>query len=101
MARKGLIESNNRKKRLVAQFRAKRGALKALAMNRSGDLLEKMELFARLARMPRNSSKVRVRSRCAISGRARAVYRFFGISRIALREEAMRGHLPGVTRSSW
>ncbi len=101
MARKGLLESNDRKKALVKRFSDSRKRLKSIIMDRTIPLEVRFESSLKLAKMPRNSSKVRVRSRCIETGRSRAVYRFCGLSRIILRQEAVHGRLPGVRRSSW
>lgn len=101
MARKGLIQSNLRKEELSNRLQAKREQLKAHIRDKSLSLEERFESVQRLARLPRNSSRVRVRSRCMETGRPRAVYRFCQLSRIAFREAAMSGHLPGIKRSSW
>ncbi|OJU73399.1 MAG: 30S ribosomal protein S14 [Alphaproteobacteria bacterium 40-19] len=101
MARKGLVESNNRKKRLVEQDKQKRERLKDIIRSKTSTLEQRFEAVLKLSKLPRNGSAVRVRSRCVLTGRPRAVYRMFGLSRIAFREEALRGHLPGVKKSSW
>lgn len=101
MARQGLLESNERKKKLVKRFAERRKQLKILAMDRSASLEQRLESFLKLSELPRNSSRVRVRSRCVKSGRPRGFYRFCGLSRIALREEASHGRMPGMRRSSW
>jgi small subunit ribosomal protein S14 len=101
MARKGLIESNKRKKRIVDQYKKKREALKISIRNQSLSLEERFECVLKLAKLPRNSSSVRVRSRCSVSGRSRGVYRKFALSRIAFRDLALSGCLPGVKKSSW
>ncbi len=101
MARKGLIESNDRKKRLCAASSERRKLLKGIIMNRSLTIEERFEATLKLAQMPRNSAPIRIRSRCFETGRPRGVYRFANLGRIALREKAVRGALPGVRRSSW
>lgn len=101
MARKGLLESNERKKKLVQSLHNKRTQLKALLMNKTSTLEQRFEASLKLAQLPRNSSRVRVRARCVETGRPRGVYSFCGLSRVVLRQNCARGYLPGVTRSSW
>ena len=101
MARKGSIENNDHRKELVKKLANKRAELKKIIYDKSLPLEERFHVSAKLAKLPRNSSAVRVRSRCELTGRPRAVYRFFGLSRIALRDLSMSGKLPGVKRSSW
>ena len=101
MAKKSVIERNKKRMRLVKKYAAKRAALKALAKD---PLLSPEEHFSarmKLAVLPRNSSPVRVRLRCEITGRPRGNYRKFRLSRIALRELASRGQIPGMLKSSW
>lgn len=101
MAKKSAIERNQKRTRLVKRFAARRAALKAMA--RDGDLPSEERFAARLrlAKLPRNSAPVRVRNRCLITGRPRGNYRKFRMSRIALRELASRGLIPGMVKSSW
>ncbi len=101
MAKKSAIEKNKRRRQLVEKYAEKRAALKAIVKDRSRDPQERFEAVLALAELPRNSSKVRVRNRCALTGRPRGYYRRFGLSRIALRELASEGQLPGVTKASW
>ncbi len=101
MAKKSVIERNKKRKRLVKKYAAKRAALKAMAKD---PLLSPEEHFSarmKLAMLPRNSSPVRVRLRCEITGRPRGNYRMFRLSRIALRELASRGQIPGMVNYSW
>ncbi len=101
MAKKSVIERNKKRMRLVKKYAAKRAALKAMAKD---SLLSPEEHFSarmKLAVLPRNSSPVRVRLRCEITGRPRGNYRRFRLSRIALREFASRGQIPGMVKSSW
>ncbi len=101
MAKKSVIERNKKRMRLVKKYAAKRAKLKAMATD---SLLSPEEHFSarmKLAFLPRNSSPVRVRLRCAITGRPRGNYRKFRLSRIALRELASRGQIPGMVKSSW
>ena len=101
MAKKGMIEKNNRRRRMSASKAATRDALKAVIMNKETDMEERFDAVMKLAKMPRNSAKVRIRNRCEVSGRPRAFYRKFKLSRIALRELASAGQIPGVIKSSW
>lgn len=101
MAKKSAIEKNKRRERLVKKFAAKRARLKAIAEDRT--LPEEDRFMARLqlAELPRNSAPTRLRNRCEITGRPRAYYRKFRMSRIALRDLAATGQVPGVVKSSW
>ena len=101
MAKKSSIEKNNRRRAMVASAANKRAALKAIAKDRDRPPEERFAARLKLAKMPRNSSKVRVRNRCELTGRPRGYYRKFRISRIALRELAATGHIPGMVKSSW
>ena len=101
MAKMSSIEKNNRRKRLVAKFAAKRAALLAMANDQSLPQEERFAARLKLAELPRNSAPGRVRNRCGLTGRPRGYYRKFNLSRIALRELASAGHVPGVVKSSW
>jgi small subunit ribosomal protein S14 len=101
MAKKSAIEKNQHRRQLVARYAAKRAALKAIVQDRERDPEERFEATLALAKLPRNSSPTRVRNRCALTGRPRAYYRKFGLSRIALRDLASTGQIPGVVKSSW
>ena len=101
MAKKSAIEKNNRRKRLVAKYASKRAALKAIAADRTKPADERFKARLKLAEMPRNSAKVRVRNRCELSGRPRAYYRKLKMSRIALRQLTSEGLVPGMVKSSW
>ena len=101
MAKKSLVERNRKRERLVKKYAKQRASLKAKA---SDDALTPEERFAarlKLAELPRNSSPVRVHLRCALTGRSRGNYRKFGLSRIAVRELASVGQIPGMVKSSW
>lgn len=101
MAKTCSVERDKKRRRLNKSLGAKRAALKALIKNKSASMEERFSAVLKLAEMPRNSAKNRIRNRCALTGRARGHYRKFRISRVALRELASRGELPGVTKSSW
>ncbi|TVQ35259.1 MAG: 30S ribosomal protein S14 [Geminicoccaceae bacterium] len=101
MAKKSAVEKNERRRALVARDAAKRAALKAIIRDKSMDSEERFDAVLKLAKLPRNGAKIRIRNRCVVSGRPRAYYRKFGLSRIALRELASQGQVPGVLKSSW
>lgn len=101
MAKKSKIAKNLKRKKLVAKYAERRAALVAVIKNPETSLEEKFEAQTALDKLPRDSSAVRVVNRCALTGRPRAYYRKFGLSRIALREEALKGNLPGVVKASW
>ena len=101
MAKTGSIERNDRRKRLVKQYAGRRARLKAIALDESLPLEERFEARLKLAQLPRNSSPTRVRNRCELTGRPRAYYRKLRMSRIALRELASRGQIPGMIKASW
>lgn len=101
MAKKSSIEKNKNRQKLVTRFAAKRAALKAIADDQTKTIEERFEARLKLAALPRNSAKIRLRSRCEVSGRSRAVYRKLKMSRIALRELGNKGLIPGLVKSSW
>lgn len=101
MAKLSSIEKNNRRRKMSARFRNKRRALKDVVMNKSLSFEERFQAQLKLAAMPRNGAPSRIRNRCELSGRPRGFYRKLKLSRIALRDLASRGELPGVVKSSW
>lgn len=101
MAKKSAIERNKKRQRLVKRYAARRAALKDIADDRSLPMEDRFSARLKLAELPRNSAPVRVRNRCELSGRPRGTYRKFKMSRIALRELASSGHIPGMVKSSW
>ena len=101
MAKKSAIEINRRRMALGKKFADRRASLKALAKNKGLSAEDRFAARLKLAELPRNSSPVRVRNRCEVTGRPRAYYRKFRLSRIALRELASQGLIPGMTKSSW
>ena len=101
MAKKSAVNRNELVKKLVKQYAAKRTALKAVANNDSLPLEERFEARLKLAKLPRNSAKVRVHHRCELSGRSKGYYRKLKLSRIALRDLANFGQIPGMTKASW
>ncbi|MFN3233749.1 MAG: 30S ribosomal protein S14 [Alphaproteobacteria bacterium] len=101
MAKKSAIAKNKRRERMVAQYAAKRDSLKAMAKDTSLSPEERFRARLKLAELPRNSAPNRVRNRCEVTGRPRAFYRKFKMSRIALRELGSKGQVPGLVKSSW
>ena len=101
MAKKSSVEKNKNRAELVKRYAAKRARLKALANDASLSPEDQFQARLKLAEMPRNSAKIRIRNRCELSGRPRAFYRKFRLSRIALRELASSGQIPGMVKSSW
>ncbi|HKJ72804.1 MAG TPA: 30S ribosomal protein S14 [Alphaproteobacteria bacterium] len=101
MAKTSAIERNKKRQRMAARYAAHRERLKAAAKDESLPQEERFAARLKLAELPRNSSKTRIRSRCQLTGRPRAVYRKLRLSRIALRELASNGQIPGMVKSSW
>jgi len=101
MAKKSSIEKNARRAKLAKRINPRRARLKALARDRSAEPEDRFDAQLRLAELPRNSSLTRVRNRCALTGRPRGYYRKFRLSRIAMRELASAGQIPGMVKSSW
>jgi small subunit ribosomal protein S14 len=101
MAKKSSIEKNKKRERMAKQYAGRRKRLKAIADDDSLPMEERFAARLKLAELPRNSSKVRIRNRCELSGRPRGVYRKFKLSRIALRALASTGQIPGMVKSSW
>ena len=101
MAKKSAIERNRKRDRMAKKYEAQRTRLKAIADNRDLPMEERFQARLKLAKLPRNSAKVRVQNRCEVTGRPRGVYRKFKMSRIALRELASNGQVPGMVKSSW
>lgn len=101
MAKKSAIENNERRKRLVKRYAAKRAALLEVANDRDKPMEERFQARLKLAKLPRNSSPSRLNNRCLVTGRPRAYYRKLKMSRIALRELASNGLVPGMVKSSW
>jgi small subunit ribosomal protein S14 len=100
MAKKSMVEREKKRSRLIAKYAAKRAELKE-EFRQATTLDEKIELHRQLQQLPRNSARNRLRNRCLVTGRSRAYYRDFGLSRNVLREWAHQGLLPGVVKSSW
>jgi small subunit ribosomal protein S14 len=101
MAKKSSVIKNRRRAQMAKRLAPKRARLKAIAEDRSLPPEEQFAARLKLAEMPRNSSPTRIRNRCELTGRPRAVYRKFRLSRIMLRELGNKGLIPGLTKSSW
>lgn len=101
MAKTSSVQKNKHREALVKKFANRRAKLKAIASDRSLPPEEQFAARLKLAKLPRNSSKTRIRNRCEITGRPRAFYRKFKLSRVTLRELANRGQIPGMVKSSW
>ena len=101
MAKLSSVNKNERRKKLVAKTAAKIAKLKAIANDESVDETERLIARLKMAEVPRNGNPTRIRNRCELTGRSRAYYRKFRLSRIMLRELANKGLIPGVTKSSW
>ena len=101
MAKRNMINREKKRIALVAKFAKKRAALKETIRDPMSSPEDRFAAVEALQKMPRDSSKSRVRNRCQITGRSRGVYRKFGLARHKLREAAMRGEVPGLTKASW
>jgi small subunit ribosomal protein S14 len=101
MAKTSSVQKNQKRQKLADRFAAKRARLKTIINDRNASPEDRFVAQLKLAALPRNSAQVRVRNRCALSGRPRAYYRKFKLSRIALRELASAGQIPGMVKSSW
>ena len=101
MAKTSAIQKNLKRIRLVKKFAKKRAELKKIIKNKKLELSERLSAQLKLNKLPKNSSKIRIRNRCEVSGRPHGVYRKLKISRIALRDMASSGKIPGITKSSW
>jgi len=101
MAKVSLINREAKRARLVKKYAAKRAELKNLIANVKTSDEDRMAAYKALQELPRNSSPVRLRNRCALTGRPRGTFRKFGMARAKIREAAMRGDIPGLTKASW
>ena len=101
MAKKSMIQRELKREKLVAKYAKKRTELKAIIRSVNSSDEERMAAQAKLNAMPRDASPSRLRNRCAITGRPHGVYRKFGLGRNKLREAAMNGEIPGLTKASW
>ena len=101
MAKQSAMNKNNKRIKLSDKFFRKRQDLKKIIMDKKLTLEERFKAQQKLSKLPRNSSKIRVRNRCQITGRPHGVYRKLKISRIALRQLGLEGKIPGMVKSSW
>lgn len=101
MAKVAMVEREKKRQRLVKKYAAKRAALKEQIKDPELSLGDRVKLSMKLSTLPRNSSATRLHNRCAISGRPKGYYRKLNMSRIALRDLASKGHIPGMVKSSW
>ena len=101
MAKTSAVQRNLKRIKLSKKYAKKREALKKIINNKKLPLEERFNAQLKLTKLPKNSSKIRIRNRCEITGRPHGVYRKLKISRIALRELALEGKIPGMTKSSW
>ena len=101
MSKLSSIQRNKKRRKLVKRFAAKRAQLKALVMNQQLTMEDRFAAQMKLNKLPRNSSPVRIHNRCDMSGRPRGFYRKFKLSRIALRDLASSGQIPGMVKASW
>ncbi len=101
MAKTGMIERNNKRRRITARDAEKRSALKDIANNKDLPMEERFAARLKLAQLPRNGSPTRIRNRCEVTGRPRGFYRKMKMSRISLRELGNQGLIPGLVKSSW
>ena len=101
MAKLSSIQKNSNRLKLIKKFKSKRNSLKTKVMQKDLTMDERLNIQNKLNDLPRNSSNIRYRNRCKLTGRTRGVYRKFGLSRIKIRELSMSGDLPGMIKSSW
>ncbi len=101
MAKTSWINRNDKRRKMVKSAEGKRKRLKALIKTKTTSMEDRFSAVLKLAEMPRNTAKVRIKNRCEITGRSRAYYRKLKVSRIALRELANQGLIPGMVKSSW
>ena len=101
MAKKSAIENNLRKQRIVKKFAARRARLLEIANTEANSMEERFEARLKLAELPRNGARIRIRNRCEVTGRPRAYYRKLKMSRISLRDLGSHGLIPGLVKSSW
>ncbi len=101
MAKTSMIEREKKRQKLVEQYAGKRAALKAIVNDQSKPMEERFRASLKLAKLPRNSSAVRLHNRCQLTGRPHAYYRKLKVSRIALRDLGSAGQIPGLVKSSW
>ncbi|MEO8777093.1 MAG: 30S ribosomal protein S14 [Rhodanobacter sp.] len=101
MAKKSMVNRDIKRAKLIQKFATKRAGLKAVVLSTTASYDEKMQAQASLQKLPRDASPVRLTTRCALTGRPRAVYAKFGLGRNKLREATMRGDVPGLRKASW
>jgi small subunit ribosomal protein S14 len=101
MAKKSAVEKNRNRRRLVERYATRRAELRKIVRDRALPPEDRFEATLLLAELPRNASKVRLRNRCALTGRPRGYHRKFGMSRIAVRELGSAGQIPGLVKASW
>lgn len=101
MAKKSMVERDLKRRRLAKKYESKRAALKAIISDEKSSPEDRFKASLKLAELPRNSSKTRIRNRCLVTGRPRGYYRKLRMSRIALREYGSSGLIPGLVKSSW
>jgi small subunit ribosomal protein S14 len=101
MAKLALINREAKREATVKKHAAKRAELKSIIEDQTRSMDDRMEAMKRLQALPRNASPVRLRNRCAMTGRPRGTFRKFGLARAKIREAAMRGDIPGLTKASW
>jgi small subunit ribosomal protein S14 len=101
MAKTSAVNRNLKRERMAARDAAKRAALKEMVMDRAAPVESRFEASVKLAQLPRNAAKVRIRLRCQLTGRSRGNYRKFRLCRVALRELAGAGQIPGLVKASW
>ena len=101
MAKTSMVNREIKRAKLVKKFAARREALKKVIVSESASYEERMDAATRLQKLPRDSSPSRITTRCALTGRPRAVYKKFGLGRNKLREATMRGDVPGLRKASW
>lgn len=101
MAKASAVERDLKRRRMAKKYAGKRAKLKAIIKSKDVSMEERFQAVLELSELPKNSAKERIRNRCALTGRPRANYRKFNLCRVALRDLASKGELPGVTKSSW
>ena len=101
MSKTSSVYRNLKRVKMSEKYANRRQKLKEVVMNKNADAEERFQATLKLAEMPRNSAKIRIRNRCKLTGRSRSYYRKFGLSRVELRDLASFGEIPGLVKSSW
>ena len=101
MAKTSSVERDKKRRRLEKKYASQRAKLKAIIYNKDAPMEDRFQAVLKLSELPKNGAKIRLRNRCSLTGRSRGVYSKFKLSRSSLRLLALRGELPGVTKSSW